>query len=263
MALLKLSTVLVLLKLLCCLHTAQTAEKVSEVTCSCNPGVPGTPGHNGLNGRDGKEGATGPKGEKGDPGMTGPQGHPGKAGPPGLVGPAGRQGLDGLPGQNGRDGLKGEKGEAGVPGSLPDINFVELQSEVRAQRDLLNKITQLMLTKRVGTKYFVTDKKSGKFDEAVKLCSSVNGVPAQPVNAQENQALSAFLSGSEYAWISANDRKTEGKFVDLREKELKFNSWKTSEPNNHKGVEDCAIILPDGKWNDINCDSSFLIICEI
>ncbi|XP_064163084.1 mannose-binding protein C-like isoform X1 [Anguilla rostrata] len=270
MALLRSCTLFILLVLQHCLPTAH-AEKVPEHTSYCYPGVPGTPGHNGLPGRDGKEGVAGQKGEKGDRGMMGAQGPPGKFGPAGPAGPAGPVGAPGPVGPTGPKGLmgpvgpsgpKGEKGERGPAGPLPAINLVELQSELQTLTEVFKKITQFHFT-RVGKKLFVSDKKLGKFDEAVKLCSSVGGVPALPTNLEENQALSGFLSGSGSAWLSANDRKTEGKFVDLQEKEFRFSSWKDSEPNDYNGQEDCAVIHPDGKWNDVPCEANNRIVCEI
>ncbi|KAJ8333329.1 hypothetical protein SKAU_G00422250 [Synaphobranchus kaupii] len=266
MALLRLCVMFTLLGLQHCLPAAQ-AEKVPECTCNCHPGVPGTPGHNGLPGRDGKDGVTSPKGEKGDTGMMGAHGPPGKLGPIGPVGASGRGGPIGAPGPDGLVGAvgpSGQKGDPGHAGPLPDINLGELQTELHTLKDVLNKITQFYFTKRVGKKYFLSDKTSGTFDAAVKLCSTVSGFPALPASLEENQVLSTFLSDSQqYAWLSANDRKTEGKFVDLQDKALQYSSWKDKEPNNSGGIEDCAMIYSNGSWNDVGCEKSFLIICEI
>ncbi|KAG9330471.1 hypothetical protein JZ751_024268 [Albula glossodonta] len=263
MALLMLSVVL--LGLLFHLPVTQT-EKVPEHTCSGYPGIPGTPGHNGLPGRDGKEGMPGPKG---DPGTIGLQGPPGKLGPVGPIGLKGDRGEPGPAGKTGLQGPLGPKGDRGAPGPAgpqPEVNLVELQSGLQTLKDSfykLEKVMQFQYVKKVGQKYFVSDKTSGTFDEAVKLCGAVSAAPALPRSPEENQLLSRFLAGSESAWLSANDRTTEGTFVDLQGQPIKFSSWKASEPNNYKGVEDCAIVLPNGTWNDVKCDSNVIIVCEI
>ncbi len=43
-----------------------------------------------------------------------------------------------------------------------------------------------------------------------------------------------------------------------------FRYWDTGEPNNYKGVENCAVIEPNvqGKWNDISCNNSFPFVCH-
>ncbi|KAJ8287380.1 hypothetical protein COCON_G00000390 [Conger conger] len=256
-------------------HHFLHAEKVPEGSCCGYSGMPGTPGHNGLPGRDGNMGEAGPKGEKGDPGTSGaqglhgklgpagPAGRPGPAGPRSMPGPSGEKGEKGSMGLDGISGQKGDQGPPGPPGPLPAIDLVELQSELKALRDVLNKVTQFTFTKRVGTKYFLSDKKSGVFEQAVAACSAVGGVPALPKSQEENQALIGMMSSSEHAWLSANDRTAEGTFVDLQGTTLGFSNWKKGEPNNHKGVEDCTITDFNGSWNDVNCDLSSIIICEI
>ena len=124
-------------------------------------------------------------------------------------------------------------------------------------------VTQFTFTKRVGRKYFVSDKKPGRFDDAVKVCSTVGGVPALPKSQEENQALVGLLADKEHAWLSANDRITEGRFVDLQGNALGFTNWAKDQPNDQNGEQDCAICEFSRIWNDVNCDASFLIVCEI
>ncbi|XP_036398115.1 mannose-binding protein C-like [Megalops cyprinoides] len=225
------------------------AQSPVAQTCSGYPGVPGTPGHNGQPGRDGKDGVAGTKGEKGDAGSIGVQGPPGKQGPVGPSGPKGQ---------------KGEPGPAGPPGDTRLTGA--LQSELQTMKESLSKLeraTSFKLFKKVGKKYFVSDKTSGTFDEALKFCSDAGVTLALPRSSEENKALSQLIPDSQYAWLSANDRKTEGNFVDLQNKPLQFTSWKSGEPNNFKNNEDCALIPPNGNWNDISCNEKMTIFCEI
>uniref|UniRef100_A0A8C7ZCJ2 C-type lectin domain-containing protein n=1 Tax=Oryzias sinensis TaxID=183150 RepID=A0A8C7ZCJ2_9TELE len=42
-----------------------------------------------------------------------------------------------------------------------------------------------------------------------------------------------------------------------------FRNWKDSEPNNYNGLESCTMLsMPDGKWNDMPCDSLAEPICS-
>ena len=45
--------------------------------------------------------------------------------------------------------------------------------------------------------------------------------------------------------------------------EIKFGAWGAHEPNNANGNEDCVVLNDNnGKWFDINCDTSMRYICE-
>ncbi|XP_030629998.1 mannose-binding protein C [Chanos chanos] len=233
----------------------ETTNPLSQ-SCPAYAGVPGTPGHNGLPGRDGRDGkdgrdgAVGPKGDKGDPGI-GVQGPPGKQGPAGPIGP------------------KGGKGEPGKTETVVnDHSITSLQSEVtslKARLSLVEKATTFRTFRKVGQKYYVTDGLSMSFDEGVKFCRDTGGKMVLPRNEEENQALTKVMAstGSSYALIGATDRQHEGIFVDLETRPLNFSKWTNGEPNDSNGAEDCTIIVNDGLWNDISCNSSHLIVCEI
>ncbi|MBN3309151.1 MBL2 protein, partial [Amia calva] len=229
-------------------------------TCSGYPGIPGTPGNNGAPGRDGRDGkdgrdgGPGQKGEKGENGERGIQGPPGKSGPIGLL------------------GLKGEKGEAGPSGPpLEQNKIAELQSEVKTLKDncmvidfmFFLEAAQFRYWKIVGNKYLVTNKERGTFEHSLKVCGDADGKTFTPKSNVENLAISKLLTESETAYIGANDRKTEGTFVDLEEQPLAFSNWADGEPNNSGNNEDCAVILRNGKWNDVTCDTDHITICEI
>ncbi|KAG7465883.1 hypothetical protein MATL_G00158440 [Megalops atlanticus] len=230
------------------LAMSAVAQSPAAQTCSGYPGVPGTPGHNGQPGRDGKDGVAGPKGDKGDAGGTAVYSRIGVQGPPGKQGPV---------------GPSGPKGQKGEPGPAGDTSLTRaLQSEVQAMKESLSKFekaTSFQLFKKVGKKYFVSDKRLGTFEEALKFCSDAGAILALPRGSEENKALSQLIPDSQYAWLGVNDRETEGKFVDVQNKPLQFTSWKSGEPNNHQNKEDCALITPNGSWNDISCDAKVTI----
>ncbi|XP_066564982.1 mannose-binding protein [Amia ocellicauda] len=252
-------------------------------TCSGYPGIPGSPGNIGAPGRDGRDakdgrdGGPGQKGEKGEKGER-VQGPPGKAGPNGLLGPKGEKGERGFQGERGvqgppgnagpigRLGPKGDKGEQGLQGAAFDPNLIaKLQSQVQTLQNSLSRLekaSQFLHWKRVGNKYLVSNKELGNFDKGLKICGDAGARIATPRNKVENDVLSKFLAESQTAYIGANDRKSEGRFVDLEEKPLGFTNWKNGEPNNYKNKEDCSTVDHNGQWNDVPCESNCMIICE-
>ncbi|KAL6489710.1 hypothetical protein MHYP_G00000550 [Metynnis hypsauchen] len=270
------------------LHLVGGSEAAAPQTPSCpaSAGVPGTPGHNGLpgrDGRDGRDGAAGPKGEKGEPGMwvqcrdterigeasenrgqqesdhcalisgLSVQGPPGKAGPAGPAGPLGPP------------GPQGPKGDAG---SVDKDLVKSLQSDLQALKVRLSTIEKAAgfpIFKKVGQKYYVSNRMKAKFDHALKFCTDAGGTLVLPRNEAENEALSAMHAtlGSANILLGTTDREIEGHFVDLNKKPLTFTNWMPNEPNNHQGKEDCVGIYTNAKWNDLPCDSDVSVVCEL
>ncbi|XP_036406302.1 mannose-binding protein C-like isoform X2 [Megalops cyprinoides] len=220
--------------------------------CAGYPGAPGQngfPGRDGRDGRDGKEGVPGPKGEKGDAGVA-------VTGPPGKAGPAGPE------------GLKGQKGEPG-PAETPSSSLItQLQNELKALKTRLSKLetaTSFRDFKRVGNKYYMSERVTADFDQGVTLCRDFGATLALPRNTAENQALAKFiaLTDSKYAFLGATDRETDGQFLDLEETPVKFTSWGTGEPNNYGGSEECIVQSTSTNWIDVKCSAKHLIVCEI
>ena len=66
-------------------------------------------------------------------------------------------------------------------------------------------------------------------------------------------------------WIGANDINTEGSFTWIRTgAPLVYNDWRTNQPNNAHGIQDCASIsYQHMQWFDDNCnDPHDAFICE-
>ena len=65
-------------------------------------------------------------------------------------------------------------------------------------------------------------------------------------------------------WFGLNDISREGTFVWSDGSTSTYTNWKSGEPNNAGGNEDCAQInrYTDGTWNDEPCSSAFYFICE-
>ncbi|XP_060244306.1 mannose-binding protein C isoform X2 [Meriones unguiculatus] len=234
--------------LLLCLVTASYAETVTEASPSTCPVIAcSSPGLNGLPGRDGHDGA---KGEKGEPG----QGIRGLQGPPGKVGPAGPPGLPGSKGAVGQKGDCGEKVE--YDSSQIDSEIEALKSEVGRLRNWLT----FALAEHVGKKYFISSRKKMSFDRAKALCSQFQGSMATPRNEKENKAI--LNVARDDAFLGITDMEWEDNFVDLTGNKVDYTNWNGGEPNNVGGAEDCVVLLSSGKWNDIPCSDSFLVVCE-
>ncbi|XP_062849786.1 mannose-binding protein C-like [Trichomycterus rosablanca] len=228
------------------LHSAGGVETLS---CPAPAGVPGTPGHNGHPGRDGRDGPAGPKGDKGEPGLS-LQGPPGKQGPDGPAGP------------------KGQKGDSGTREAVNEALIRSLQSElqnVKSRLTALEKVSTFQTVRAVGQKFYVSNGQKATFTEALKLCADEGAALVLPRGEAENGALTGMhgVLGSDYIYLGVTDRQDEGQFVDLSGKALSYSKWKKNEPNNHKDNEDCVGMYKNSEWNDLPCDMSIHVVCEI
>ena len=85
---------------------------------------------------------------------------------------------------------------------------------------------------------------------------------AIPQSAAEQQILLSLTSG--WTWIGVV-RAEQGKpgFVDVKRGVLMWENWKSGEPNNVGGNEDCAQAYRDGLWNDVPCSIARDAICQM
>ncbi|XP_063422181.1 macrophage mannose receptor 1-like [Mytilus trossulus] len=63
------------------------------------------------------------------------------------------------------------------------------------------------------------------------------------------------------AWLGINDWDVENKWVWSDKSAVTFTAWNRGEPNNYNN-EDCAMVVQNGKWVDINCFSNQPVICK-
>ncbi|XP_054838741.1 mannose-binding protein-like [Eublepharis macularius] len=250
MYLLQLFTALVVGTSLVCAAAADASRSEAN---TCTVMACGNPGLNGLPGRDGKDGTKGEKGDQGV-GLKGQQGYPGKAGPPGPTG------MQGPPGQ------KGQKGETAATDSL-QRRVTALENNLQALQAELNKSKKLVLLQglTVGQKTFISTHQQDTFSNGRALCAKAGAAVACPKNAAENTAVQELAKkDSKPAFLDITDTQTEGRFVYPNGSPVGYTNWKKGEPNNYNGVEDCTIILHENaEWNDYNCNSKWLIICEL
>ncbi len=65
-------------------------------------------------------------------------------------------------------------------------------------------------------------------------------------------------------WLGANDRAAEGTFVWEGASPSTYTDWRTGEPNDYGGNEDCAAFADDGagQWVDRDCAEAVPYVCE-
>ena len=105
----------------------------------------------------------------------------------------------------------------------------------------------------------------GSFEDSQTACRDLHSDAylAIPQSAAEQQILLSLTSG--WTWIGVV-RAEHGKpgFVDVKGGALKWKNWKSGEPNNSGGTEDCTeVYAADGLWNDQTCSDERAAICQI
>ncbi|XP_023199121.1 pulmonary surfactant-associated protein D-like [Xiphophorus maculatus] len=230
---------------------------------------------------------TGPPGEKGDRGFPGVPGSKGEAGVPGFPGVPGEKGLPGSPGL---PGLKGEFGNIGIPGSSgvpgpPGIDgppgrpgpvivcgrelFKSFTQDVEGLMKITAKLDLAItfdLVRKVGQKYFVSNKERGSFQKAADFCQQRGLELALPQSEEENHMLLQLMGQDEKrAWININMRKAGGNFLsDMKNRPLTFTKWGESQPDESIQDSGCSMAAEDGTWRvTADCSLDADIICQL
>ncbi|XP_038562883.1 mannose-binding protein C-like isoform X1 [Micropterus salmoides] len=198
-----------------------------------------------------------------------PSGYSQLSGPPGSPGPPGRHGPSGPKGER---GFTGPAGPPGVPGPAVicgrDV-FGSINQDLEALKNSLAKLelaTNYVFFRRVGQKYFVSNKERGSFSGATEFCSQRGLELALPQNEEENRVLTqVFGDVDKMAWINVNNKKAEGNFAtDLKNRPLTFTKWGEGQPD--KSIQDtgCTMLSENGVWRVTHeCSLNAYIICQI
>ena len=81
----------------------------------------------------------------------------------------------------------------------------------------------------------------------------------------------SFVLPTRAAWIGLQRNSTTGVFEWIDGNQSPYKNWKSGEPNNVKGNEDCVFMKRGGEWNDDPCDlngysfwedKNLLTLCE-
>lgn len=119
--------------------------------------------------------------------------------------------------------------------------------------------------RKVGQKYFVSNKETGSFSRAVEFCSQQGLEMVLPKNEKENSALTQlFGEVDKTIWINVNNKKAGDNFeTDMKNHPLTFTKWGGGQPD--KSVRDtgCAMLSENGVWRVNECSLNAYIICQI
>jgi len=105
------------------------------------------------------------------------------------------------------------------------------------------------------------------YTSAQAACASAGGHLADVEDATENAWIWAAVSGADATvawWIGLDDRATEGTFVWDGGATSTYTDWRSGEPNNYGGNEDCTRMPAGGGgvWADADCSLTQPYICE-
>lgn len=81
----------------------------------------------------------------------------------------------------------------------------------------------------------------------------------------EQDFVTRDLLQGNYMWLGMTDGDSEGQWAwSDNTTTTSYNNWDHGDPNNGGQLqnEDCALIKPDGKWNDYPCEDKFNYICK-
>uniref|UniRef100_A0A1A8FTN6 Scavenger receptor class A, member 3 n=1 Tax=Nothobranchius korthausae TaxID=1143690 RepID=A0A1A8FTN6_9TELE len=228
-----------------CLMVSVSYSQLGDPSCPvCPPGPPGPPGRSGL---------------------------PGLPGMPGSKGDAGFNGFPGRPGERGVMGLPGEPGPSGPPGP-PGLSMIGTEScciNLSGLQDRLDKVELAVsypFVRKVGQKYFVSNKERDSFEKAVEFCSQRGLELALPQNQEENNKLSeVFRDGYTEVWINVSKNKAGGNcMVHTNNRPLTFTKWGKDQPD--ASIQDfgCTMVTENGFWKVTReCFLNAFIVCQL
>ncbi|XP_061576861.1 mannose-binding protein C-like isoform X1 [Cololabis saira] len=221
--------------LLLCVLCLMVAKGLSTSPCVCNDGPPGSPGPSGPPGANGVPGVDGNPGKDGWPGIPGA---PGVPGPPGPVIMCGRD----------------------VFGAI--AQDVDTLMKTTAKLELAANFD---FTRKVGQKYFVSNKLRGSFQEAVEFCSQQGLELALPHKDQENRILTQLFGDVDnVAWINVNNRAVANFQSDMKSQRLTFTNWEGGQPDESIQDTGCTTLRDNGYWRVTrDCSLNAYIICQI
>ncbi|XP_053175807.1 mannose-binding protein C-like [Scomber japonicus] len=120
--------------------------------------------------------------------------------------------------------------------------------------------------RKAGQKYFVSNKKTGSFSQAIEFCSQQDLELALPKNEKENNALTHFFDEMDkMVWVNVNNKKAEGNFeTDMKKRGLNFTKWGGGQPDTSVGETGCTMLSENGVWRvSSECSLNAYIICQI
>uniref|UniRef100_A0A3Q2ZSI3 C-type lectin domain-containing protein n=1 Tax=Kryptolebias marmoratus TaxID=37003 RepID=A0A3Q2ZSI3_KRYMA len=120
--------------------------------------------------------------------------------------------------------------------------------------------------RKVGQKYFVSNKETDSFSKAVEFCSQQGLELALPQSEEENRILTQLIGEADKtAWINVNNKRAEGNFrSDMKNQPLTFTKWGEGEPDDSIQGTGCTMVSETGMWRVTqDCSLNAHIICQI
>ncbi|XP_069019189.1 mannose-binding protein C-like [Embiotoca jacksoni] len=145
--------------------------------------------------------------------------------------------------------------------------FVSIGRDVDTLKKSINKLTQVInfdFVRRVGQKYFVSNKERGSFSRAAEFCSQRGLELALPQNEDENSSLTeVFWDDLKTVWINFNNKKAEGA-VDMETRPLIFTKWGEGQPDQSVQESGCTMLSENSIWRVTDdCFLNAYIICQL
>ncbi|XP_017544536.2 CD209 antigen-like protein E [Pygocentrus nattereri] len=140
-----------------------------------------------------------------------------------------------------------------------------LTRERDALRRNLSDYERLFLQewKQFGSSYYYFFNKEKSWSAARQDCRE-RGADLVIINSREEQEF--IKKENKYVWIGLSDAKSEGQWKWVDESPLSTAFWRSGEPNNANGDENCAVFSTTADtlkaWNDIPCSYEAGWICE-
>ncbi|XP_017064258.1 low affinity immunoglobulin epsilon Fc receptor-like [Drosophila eugracilis] len=143
-----------------------------------------------------------------------------------------------------------------------------LQSKMDAQERDFRKILARIDSKIIPPQFQQIDKRFFYIGNETKLdwstaaatCRKIGGYLASIKDQKELDAIQPKLGFITY-WLGTNDQKTEGQFISEASGKRPFLKWRSGEPNNYGGNENC-VDLNRGTMNDASCSNIAYFICQ-
>jgi cysteine-rich repeat protein len=104
--------------------------------------------------------------------------------------------------------------------------------------------------------------------QAKAECESAGGHLATISSAAEgdfiwSNVMDGFYNGTGARWIGGTDQAMEGTWAWTTGEPFSYTNWKSGEPNNSGGAENCLeYYYNSDNWNDNSCGTSHVHICE-
>jgi len=112
-----------------------------------------------------------------------------------------------------------------------------------------------------SSKYLFVNETKNWYD-ANLMCKQEFGTRLAVINNAYDNDLARQACNGHKCWFGLNDRSKEGTFKYSNGIIPSYTNWNSNEPNNQRGIEDCAHIRSDGRWNDRKCSLKLAFICD-